>query len=105
MPPPGTRFLHTVATTFPALSPDGTQLAFIALAPPRSTAIWLRPIAGLDARLLPGTEGASSMFWSPDGREIAFFAGGSIETDQCRRRGRDHDLPRPGGTVQWYVEQ
>ena len=30
---------------------------------------------------------------------------GSIETDQRRRRGRDHDLPRPGGTVQRYVEQ
>ncbi len=79
LPPPGTRFLHTVATTFPALSPDGTQLALLALAPPRSTAIWLRPIAGLEARLLPGTEGASSMFWSPDGREIAFFAGGQLK--------------------------
>jgi len=79
LPPPGHRFVHTVATNFPALSPDGTQLAFIAVAPPRPPAIWLRPLGAVDARLMPGTEGASSMFWSADGRAIAFFAGGQLK--------------------------
>jgi serine/threonine protein kinase/Tol biopolymer transport system component len=79
LPPPGTRFLHTVATTFPALSPDGTQLAVIAIAPARAPAVWLRALSSLDARLLPGTEGARAAFWSPDGRSLAFFAGGQLK--------------------------
>ena len=28
---------------------------------------------------MPGTEGASSVFWSPDGRSLAFFAGGKLK--------------------------
>jgi hypothetical protein len=32
----------------------------------------------VDARQLTGTEGASFPFWSPDGRWIAFFAGGKL---------------------------
>ena len=73
-PPQGSTFLHTVVTTFLALSPDGSQLAFVAVAPPNPPRIWLRPISGLDARVVPGTEGATSVFWSPDGRSLAFFA-------------------------------
>ena len=77
-PPQGSRFLHTV-TTFLALSPDGSQLAFVAVAPPDPPRIWLRPISGLEARVVPGTEGATSVFWSPDGRSLAFFAGGKLK--------------------------
>jgi serine/threonine protein kinase/Tol biopolymer transport system component len=73
-PPQGSRFLHTVVTTFPALSPDGSQLAFVAFATPNRPQIWLRPISGLEARVVPGTEGALSVFWSPDGRSLAFLA-------------------------------
>ena len=73
-PPQGSMFFHNVATTFLALSPDGSQLAFVAVAPANPPRIWLRPISGLDARVVPGTEGATSVFWSPDGRSLAFFA-------------------------------
>ncbi len=31
------------------------------------------------ARELPGTDGATSMFWSPDGRTLAFFVGGQLK--------------------------
>ena len=79
LPPQGSMFLHTVATTFLALSPDGSQLAFVAVAPPNPPVIWLRPISGLDARIVPGTEGATSVFWSPDGRSLAFFAGDKLK--------------------------
>jgi len=78
-PPDGSRFLHPVATTFLALSPDGAQLAFVAVSPPSASRIWLRPISGLDARVVPGTEGATSVFWSPDGRSVAFFAGDKLK--------------------------
>jgi eukaryotic-like serine/threonine-protein kinase len=75
-PPQGSRFLNTVITAFPALSPDGSQLAFVAVAvvTPNLRQIWLRPISSLDARPVAGTEGALSVFWSPDGRSLAFLA-------------------------------
>jgi Tol biopolymer transport system component len=79
LPPQGNMFFHNVATTFLALSPDGSQLAFVAYAPPEPRRIWLRPISGLEARVVPGTEGALSVFWSPDGRSLAFFAGGKLK--------------------------
>jgi Tol biopolymer transport system component/DNA-binding winged helix-turn-helix (wHTH) protein len=68
-----------VETIGMALSPDGSQLAFVATDLSRRRNIWLRPLQNLDARLLPATEGASSVFWSPDNRSIAFFAGGKLK--------------------------
>ena len=79
LPPQGNMFFHNVATTFLALSPDGSQLAFVASTPPEPLRIWLRPISGLEARVVPGTEGALSVFWSPDNRSLAFFAGGKLK--------------------------
>jgi Tol biopolymer transport system component len=78
-PPQGSMFFHNVSTTFLAVSPDGSQLAFSAFAPPGRPQIWLRPISGLDARVVPGTEGAISAFWSPDGGSLGFFAGGQLK--------------------------
>jgi Tol biopolymer transport system component len=60
------------------LSPDGSQLAFIAAEPSGRTGIWRRPMSTLDARLIPGTEDAKSLFWSPDSHSIAFSAGGKL---------------------------
>ena len=36
-------------------------------------------MADLEARPLPGTDGATSVFWSPDGRSLAFFADGKLK--------------------------
>ena len=33
----------------------------------------------LEARALPGTEGARQPFWAPDGRSLGFFAGGDLK--------------------------
>jgi Tol biopolymer transport system component len=55
-----------------ALSPDGRSLAFIATALGKR-ALWVRPLDGTAARLLPGTERATDPFWSPDGRSVAYF--------------------------------
>jgi eukaryotic-like serine/threonine-protein kinase len=56
-----------------ALSPDGTQIAFVANEK-RVPLLWIRSLAAGESRALPGTEGASFPFWAPDGRTIAFFA-------------------------------
>lgn len=78
-PPEGGRFFHNVATTFLALSPDGLQLAFVGSRASGPRQVWLRSMAGLDAKVVPGTEGALSVFWSPDSRSLAFFAGGQLK--------------------------
>jgi serine/threonine protein kinase len=84
-----------------ALSPDGRWLAFTAATGGKDQ-LWVRALDGLTAQALPGTEGASYPFWSPDSRSIAFFAnvklkkievtGGSVQT-VCDVRGG-----RSGGT-------
>jgi serine/threonine protein kinase/Tol biopolymer transport system component len=60
-----------------AISPDGRQVVFGAVSKGQPT-LWVRPLAALTAQLLPGTEGASFPFWSPDSRSIGFFAGGKL---------------------------
>jgi len=66
----------TPPTTDPAslaISPDGTELAFVASSAGRPM-LWLRSLVTGGARPLPGTDGATSPFWSPDSRSIGFFA-------------------------------
>jgi serine/threonine protein kinase/Tol biopolymer transport system component len=84
-PPDGGRFDRNPGRTFLALSPDGSQLAFVASAEgaPASgegrNRIWIRAIADLEAQPVPGTDGAISVFWSPDSRSLAFFADGKLK--------------------------
>ena len=56
-----------------AVSPDGRYLAFTAISG-KLVRLWIRALNGLEARVLPGTEGAAYPFWSPDSKSIAFFA-------------------------------
>ncbi len=50
-----------------SVSPDGRKLLIAA-----QGALWLRDLDQLDWRRLSGTEGASTFFWSPDSRYVAF---------------------------------
>jgi Tol biopolymer transport system component len=61
------------------LSPDGRRLAFIAAARRGVPQIWIRALASIQAQPLPGTDGASFPFWSPDNRSIGFFADGKLK--------------------------
>jgi serine/threonine protein kinase len=56
------------------VSPDGSQVAFIAIAEGKQS-VWVRPLGSLVARPLPATEGATAPFWSPDNQYIGFFVG------------------------------
>jgi Tol biopolymer transport system component len=62
-----------------ALSPDGSRLAQVAPGPDGRLVLWVRRLDGGDERPLAGTEGASSPFWSPDGRRLAFVADNKLK--------------------------
>ena len=62
----------------PRISPDGRRLAFNAADSTGTVGIWVRQMNSLDAQRLPGTEGATRPFWSPDSRFLAFFSGGKL---------------------------
>ncbi len=67
----------------PALSPDGTMVAFAARAADGITRLYVRPLDAIEARALAGTEGAIFPFWAPDSRSLGFrrenSAGSRIE--------------------------
>jgi Tol biopolymer transport system component len=54
-----------------ALSPDGSNIAYVSESA-GGQGIFLRPIDQVEARLLPGTEGALDPFFSPDGQWVGF---------------------------------
>ena len=55
------------------ISPDGQQL-IAAPAFGGRAGLWLKPLGSTAGRFLPGTDGATFPFWSPDGKSIGFFA-------------------------------
>jgi Tol biopolymer transport system component len=59
------------------LSPNGRTLVIASIENGRR-GLWLRSLDSLQARLLPGTEGAESPFWSPDSEHVGFFADGRL---------------------------
>ena len=54
-----------------ALSPDGRYVAYVA---GDREQLYVRPIDGFESRLIGGTEGADTPFFSPDGQWLGFFA-------------------------------
>ncbi len=58
-----------------SVSPDGRKLVFAATA---QDGLWLRDFDALEWRRLPGTEGASTPFWSPDSRYVGFTVDNTV---------------------------
>jgi Tol biopolymer transport system component/tRNA A-37 threonylcarbamoyl transferase component Bud32 len=77
-PPPGGQFVLGISNGGLALSQDGRTAAYIASSGGK-VGLWVRPLDGTAARLLPGTEGATHPFWSPDGKSVAFFTSSLLE--------------------------
>jgi Tol biopolymer transport system component/predicted Ser/Thr protein kinase len=63
----------------PRISPDGRYLAFNATDNSGKSRIWVRPLNALAAQPLPGTEGTTRPFWSPDSRFLGFVAEGKLK--------------------------
>jgi serine/threonine-protein kinase len=61
-----------------AISPDGRRLVFPARSPDGRQQLATRLLDQAEATLLPGTEGGSDPFFSPDGQWIGFNAPGQL---------------------------
>jgi eukaryotic-like serine/threonine-protein kinase len=61
------------------VSPTGRHVVLVAQDDRTGqTALWIRDVDTAEARIIPGTTGASKPFFSPDGQRIAFFANGRL---------------------------
>src|SRR5205807_336342 len=98
-PPSGTTFPFEVGGPWPAVSPDGRQLAFVALRSDGEQELWFRALDSTTARPLQGTSGAARPFWSPDSRSIGFFP-----TENCGASSFPPDVRQSSATCRIWVE-
>ncbi len=61
------------------ISHDGKTLAFVAVDSSGQGSLWLRPLGSFEAREVPGTRNADLPFWSPDDRQVGFFADSKLK--------------------------
>jgi len=76
--PPGHVFAAFESGVSVVLSPDGTRLAYVARLGGLQQ-VYLRSLAGLEAKPVPGSEGGVEPFFSPDSQWLGFFAGGKLK--------------------------
>jgi Tol biopolymer transport system component len=74
--PPG-ESLRMLNTQVLALSPDGSRIAYVSSRAGKQQ-IYLRAFDSMESKALSGTEGAESLFFSPDGKWLGFSAGGKL---------------------------
>ena len=79
--PPGHELLGAHDAAF---SPDGRQLAFVAIDGQGRAAIWLRALDSSRAVRIDRTDGATWPFWSPDGKSIGYFADRQLRVIEVR---------------------
>jgi len=77
--PEGVRFALLGVDSPPALSPDGQWIVFGGISSDGTHRLYVRKLDSTKSQPLPGTEGASYAFWSPDSADVAFFADGKLK--------------------------
>jgi serine/threonine protein kinase len=55
-----------------SVSPDGHWLAFTATPDAGGSKLWVRPMGSETAQAIPGTDGATTPFWSPDSQWLGY---------------------------------
>ena len=90
--PPGQRLAGLDKPAL-AISPDGSQLAYVATAQGTAQQIYLRAMDGTEGKPIRGTDGATNPFFSPDGKWLGFFVEGKLKK-----------IPVGGGVAQTLAE-
>jgi len=67
---------------FVSISPNARHIAFIEDGDERR--LWIQDLDQVEPRVLEGTEGAISPFWSPDSAYVGFAAGGDVKKVSVR---------------------
>jgi Tol biopolymer transport system component len=62
-----------------SVSPDGRLLAWAAVGRDGNTRLWVRSLDETTSREIEGSEGAAYPFWSPDSRQVGYFADGKLK--------------------------
>jgi Tol biopolymer transport system component len=62
-----------------AISPDGARLVYVAVQGGGRTQLYQRLLDRFDSVAIPGTEGGTAPFFSPDGRWVGFYANGVLQ--------------------------
>ena len=75
--PPGQQ-LAAMGGPSVALTPDGTHVAYVARQG-GTQQLYVRAMDSPESKAIPGTEGGSGPFFSPDGQWLGFFAGGKLK--------------------------
>ncbi|MGB5173252.1 MAG: protein kinase [Thermoanaerobaculia bacterium] len=61
------------------VSPDGRKLAWAAVGRNGNTMLWVRSLDETASREIEGSESAAYPFWSPDSRQVGYFAEGKLK--------------------------
>jgi serine/threonine-protein kinase len=77
--PPGQQLAGLEDGPAVALSPDGVHLAYVARQSGGTQKLYLRAMDSLEAKPIPGTDGAFNPFFSPDSQWLGFFVGQKVK--------------------------
>ena len=72
-----------IGRTSLAIAPNGSRLVYVARQG-STTRLYVREVDELEARPLPGTDGAYQPFFSPDGEWVGFFTGSTLKMASLR---------------------
>jgi Tol biopolymer transport system component len=88
-----------------AIAPDGSRIAFVGASVSTGTQIWVQSLRETTARVIPGTDNASTPAFSPDGRILAFSNGGRMFKVELDSNGPPVAFGPAPGPIYWSRDE